>query len=92
MELLFTSDGQAISTDLSGQEDGCHPSPSPHSLPSLNQTIACLTFFLLLSYTPIIALPEYKLKVVNICECTGQGVSKLRCLTDSAICTNCKKK
>ena len=38
-------------------------------------TIACLAFCLLLSYRPIIGLPEYKLKVVNVCEMhrTGRG-------------------
>ena len=36
-------------------------------------TIACLTFCLLLTYRPILALPEYKLKVVNICEIHGTG-------------------
>ena len=30
--------------------------------------IACLTFCLLLIYRPIVGLPEYELKVVNICE------------------------
>ena len=41
--------------------------------PSLNLTIACLTFCLLLSYRPIQGLPEYKLKVFNICEMHGKG-------------------
>ena len=31
-------------------------------------TIACLTFCLLLTDRPILGLPEYKLKVVNICK------------------------
>ena len=31
-------------------------------------TIACLTFCLLLTDRPIFGLPEYKLKVVNICK------------------------
>ena len=30
-------------------------------------TISCLTFYLLLADRPILGLPEYKLKVVNIC-------------------------
>ena len=34
-------------------------------------TIACLTFCLLLTDRPIIGLPEYKLKVVNICKMHG---------------------
>ena len=36
-------------------------------------TIACLTFCLLLTDTPIPGLPEYKLKVVNICKMDGKG-------------------
>ena len=36
-------------------------------------SIACLTFHLLLTYRPIPGLPEYKLKVVNICEKHGAG-------------------
>ena len=36
-------------------------------------TIACLTFSLLLTCGPILGLPEYKLKVVNICEMHGTG-------------------
>ena len=31
-------------------------------------TIACLTFCLLLTDRPIVGLPEYKVKVVNICK------------------------
>ena len=31
-------------------------------------TIVCLTFCLLLTDRPILGLPEYKLKVVNICK------------------------
>ena len=42
-------------------------------------TIACLTFCLLLTDGPTLGLPEYNLKVVNICKCTGQGVLKLWC-------------
>ena len=34
-------------------------------------TIACLTFYLLLSYKPILGLREYKIKVINICEMQG---------------------
>ena len=30
-------------------------------------TIACLTICLLLTHRPILGLPEYKLKIVNIC-------------------------
>ena len=45
-----------------GGVGGCHP-PSLEIL-----TIACLTSCLLLADRPIIGLPEYKLKVVNICK------------------------
>ena len=41
--------------------------------PFLILTIACLGFSLLLTYRPILGLPEYKLKVVNICEMHGTG-------------------
>ena len=34
-------------------------------------TIACLTFCLLLTDRPTLGLPEYKLKVVNICKMHG---------------------
>ena len=46
---------------------GCHP-------PLQILTIACLTFSLLLTDRPIPGLPEYKLKVVNICKMHGTGV------------------
>ena len=36
-------------------------------------TIACLTFCLLVTYRPILGLPEYKLQIVNICEKHGTG-------------------
>ena len=36
-------------------------------------TIACLTFCLLLTDGPTLSLPEYKLKVVNICKMHGTG-------------------
>ena len=36
-------------------------------------TIACLKFCLLLTYSPILGLPEYKVKVFNICEMHGTG-------------------
>ena len=36
-------------------------------------TIACLTFCLLLADRPILGLPEYKIKVVNICKMDGTG-------------------
>ena len=39
-------------------------------------------------------LPEYKLKIVNICEMHGTGGGggvKLWCLTDFHVCRNCKK-
>ena len=36
-------------------------------------TIACLTFCLLLTYSPILGLPEYKVKAFNICEMHGTG-------------------
>ena len=32
-----------------------------------------MTFYLLLTYRPILGLPEYKLKIVNICEMHGTG-------------------
>ena len=35
--------------------------------------IACLTFCLLLTDRPTLCLPEYKLKVVNICKMHGTG-------------------
>ena len=61
------SDGQAIAANISrqggGGGGGCHPLPPFEIL-----TIACLTFCLLLT-----GLPEYKLKVVNICEMDGTG-------------------
>ena len=34
-------------------------------------TIVCLTFYLLLTDRPILGLPEYKLKFVNICKMHG---------------------
>ena len=34
-------------------------------------TISCLTFGLLLTDRPTLDLPEYKLKVVNICKMDG---------------------
>ena len=34
---------------------------------------ACLTFFLFLTDRPTLGLPEYKLKVVNICKMHGTG-------------------
>ena len=36
-------------------------------------TIVCLTFCLLLTDRPTLCLPEYKLKVVNICKMHGTG-------------------
>ena len=65
------SDGQAIWADISGQGGGgggggCH---SPLDI----LTIACLTFCLLLTDRPIPGLPEYKLKLVNICNMDGTG-------------------
>ena len=36
-------------------------------------TIACLTFCLLLTDRPILGLPEYKLKVVDICKMDRTG-------------------
>ena len=45
------------------------------SLPLESLTIACLTFSLLLTDRPTLTLglPEYKLKVVNICKMHGTG-------------------
>ena len=54
---------------------GCH-------LLSLNLNHCLSDLCLLLTYRPILRLPEYKLKVVNICEMQGTGVLKLWCLTD----------
>ena len=52
---------------------GCH-------LPPLEiLTIASLTFCLLLTDRPTLGLPEYKLKVVNICKMYGTGFLKLWC-------------
>ena len=42
---------------------------TPHEI----LTIACLTFCLLLTDRPSLGLPEYKLKVVNICKMHGTG-------------------
>ena len=41
--------------------------------------VACLTFCLLLTDRPTPGLPEYKLKVVNICKMHGKGVLNLWC-------------
>ena len=49
-----------------GGGGGCHP-------PLEILTIACLTFCLLLTDRPTLGLPEYKLKVVNICKMHGTG-------------------
>ena len=46
---------------------GCHTT-HPEIL-----TIACLTFCLLLTDRLILGLPEYKLKVANICKMDGTG-------------------
>ena len=48
---------------------GCHPPPPPLEV----LTIACLIFCLLLTDRPTLGLPEYKLKVVNICKMHGTG-------------------
>ena len=59
-------------------------------------TNACLTFFLLLTDRPILGLPEYKLKVANICKMHGTGGLEVVVLcafwSISTICLNCKKK
>ena len=49
--------------------DGGWLSPSPLEI----LTIACLTFFLLLTDRSSLGLPEYGLKVVNICKMHGTG-------------------
>ena len=49
-----------------GGGGGCHP-------PLEILTIACLTFCLLLTDRPTLGLPEYKLKVVNICKMHETG-------------------
>ena len=60
-------------TYLAKREGGrCHP-------PLEIKTIACMTFCLLLTDRPTLGLPEYKLKVVNICKMQGTGVLKLWC-------------
>ena len=45
---------------------GCHP-------PLEILIIACLTFCLLMTDRPTLGLPEYRLKVVNICKMHGTG-------------------
>ena len=59
-------------------------------------TIACLTFGLLLTDRPTLGLPEYKLKVVNICKMHGTGGLEVVVLcafgSISTIHRNCKKK
>ena len=57
-----------------GGGEGCSFQPPLEIL-----TIACLTFCLLLTDRPTLYLPEYKLKVVNICKMRGTGVLKLWC-------------
>ena len=58
--------------------------------------IACLTFCLLLTYRPVPALLEYKLRVVNSCEMHWTGVIKVLVLCSfwaiSEICRNSEKK
>ena len=66
--LSSPSDGQALSDNTSG-EGGCPPPPPPLEI----LTIACLTFYLLLTDRLILRLPEYKLEVVNICKMDGTG-------------------
>ena len=61
-------------TYLAKREGGGEFSPPLEIL-----TIACLTFCLLLTDGPTLGLPEYKLKVVNICKMHGTGVLKLWC-------------
>ena len=55
--------------NISGQGEGEEEEWFPSPIEIL--TIACLTFCLSLTYRPILGLPEYKLKVVNICELHG---------------------
>ena len=50
-----------------GGGGGCHPPP----LEIL--TISCLTFCLWLTDRPILCLPKYKLKVLNICKMHETG-------------------
>ena len=50
-------------------------------LTALPTFIACLTFCLLLTYGPILALPEYKLKVAKICEMHGTAGIKVLVLS-----------
>ena len=62
---------KAISANVSGRGGGGGGGWLPPS--SLNLTIVFLTFGTLFTYRPIIGLPEYKLKIVNICERHGTG-------------------
>ena len=71
------SDGQAILANISGQGRGGWEGVATPLLEIL--TIACLTFCLLLTDRPTLGLPEYKLKLVNICKMHGTGVLKLWC-------------
>ena len=65
-------DRQAISANISGQGGGGGWGGGYHPLPPLEiLTIACLAFCLLLTDRPTLGLPEYKLKVVNICNMDG---------------------
>ena len=60
------TNGQAILVDLAKEV--------PLPLPPLEiLTIACLTFCLLLTDRPVVGLPEYKFKAVNICKMHGSG-------------------
>ena len=43
----------------------------PPSSSEFNYCVNCLTFYLVLANRPILALLEYNLKVVNICEMRG---------------------
>ena len=93
----YSSDGQAISTNISGQGGGGGGGGEGGVTPSLEiLTIACLTFCLLLTDRPILSLPEDKLKVVIICKMHGTGGLEVVVLWAfwpiSTICRNCNKK
>ena len=68
-----------ISANISCQRRGGGGGGVIASHPLEILTIACLTFCLFLTDRPNLGLPEYKLKVVNICKMHGTGVLKLWC-------------
>ena len=71
--ILNPQDGQAILANMSGQGGGGGGVRGEGEPPFEVLTITCLTFCLLLSDGPTLGLPEYKLKVVNICKMDQAG-------------------